>query len=50
MNELIRYNKYFQFMPYPNRSHGIGEGEGTRAHLRTMFTKFLKTHCPPGGR
>jgi dipeptidyl-peptidase-4 len=50
VNELIRYNKYFQFMPYPNRSHGIGEGEGTRAHLRTMFTKFLKTHCPPGGR
>ncbi len=50
VNELIRHNKYFQFMPYPNRSHGIGEGEGTRAHLRTMFTKFLKEHCPPGGR
>lgn len=48
LNQLIKYNKQFQFMAYPNRSHGIFEGEGTRRHLNTLFTKFLKEHCPPG--
>jgi dipeptidyl-peptidase 4 len=50
VNELIKHNKQFQFMPYPNRSHGIYEGEGTRKHLNTLFTKYLKEHCPPGPR
>jgi dipeptidyl-peptidase-4 len=50
INELIKHGKQFQFMPYPNRSHGIGEGEGTSAHLRMVYTNFLKTYCPPGGR
>lgn len=50
VNELIKHNKQFQFMPYPNRSHSISEGEGTSEHLSTLFTNFLKQHCPPGGR
>jgi dipeptidyl-peptidase 4 len=50
LNELIKYNKQFQFMPYPNRSHGIFEGEGTREHLQTLYTNYLRQHCPPGGR
>lgn len=50
VNEFIKYNKQFQFMAYPNRSHGIYEGEGTRAHLNTLFTNYLKQYCPPGGR
>ena len=50
LNELIKYNKQFQFMPYPNRSHGIFEGEGTTLHLSTLYTEYLKAHCPPGGR
>lgn len=50
VNELIKHNKVFQFMAYPNRAHGISEGEGTRRHLQTLFTTFLKQHCPPGGR
>lgn len=50
INELVKYNKQFQFMPYPNRTHGIMEGEGTRKHLSTLFTTFLREHCPPGGR
>ena len=50
INELIKYNRQFQLMSYPNRSHGIFEGEGTTLHLRTLFTKYLKEHCPPGGR
>jgi len=50
LNELIKYNKQFQFMPYPNRSHGFREGEGTWEHLSTLYTNYLKLHCPPGGR
>ena len=50
VNELIKHNKYFQFMPYPNRTHGIYEGEGTTKHLSTMFTRFLRDHCEPGGK
>tara|TARA_R110000823_G_scaffold117852_5_gene241516 strand:+ start:470 stop:2674 length:2205 start_codon:yes stop_codon:yes gene_type:complete len=50
VNEFIKYNKQFQFMPYPNRTHGIREGEGTDKHLSTLYTNYLKLHCPPGGR
>lgn len=50
INELVKYNKQFQLMSYPNRTHAIDEGEGTSLHLATMFTKYLKEHCPPGGR
>ena len=50
LNVLIQYNKIFQFMPYPNRSHGIFEGEGTRQHLSTLYTDYLRRHCPGGGR
>ena len=50
LNELIKYNKQFQFMPYPNRTHSISEGEGTRIHLSTLYTDYLKAHCPPGAK
>jgi dipeptidyl-peptidase-4 len=50
VNELIKYNKQFQFMPYPNRTHSISEGEGTSEHLSTLFTNYLRMYCPPGGR
>jgi dipeptidyl-peptidase-4 len=48
INELIKYNKQFQLMSYPNRTHSISEGEGTFEHLSTLFTTYLKEHCPPG--
>jgi dipeptidyl-peptidase-4 len=50
LNELIKYDKQFQFMPYPNRTHSIIEGAGTRKHLSTLYTNFLKKNCPPGAR
>ncbi len=50
INELIKYNRQFQLMSYPNRSHSISEGEGTRVHLSTLYTNYLKQHCPPGAR
>ncbi len=50
INELIKHNKVFQLMAYPNRTHSINEGEGTSRHLATIFTNYLKTYCPPGGK
>ena len=50
INELIKQGKQFQVMPYPNRSHGINEGEGTSQHLSRLFTNYLKMYCPAGGR
>lgn len=50
VNELIKHGKQFQYMAYPNRSHSISEGEGTFRHLSTLYTQYLKTHCPPGPR
>lgn len=50
LNELIKHNKQFDFMPYPNRTHSFREGEGTFKHLSTLYTNFLKENCPPGGR
>jgi len=50
INELVKYNKQFQFMAYPNRTHNLSEGEGTIEHLKTLYTNYLKRYCPPGGR
>jgi dipeptidyl-peptidase 4 len=50
VNELVKYNKQFQFMAYPNRSHSISEGAGTFEHLSTLYTNYLKQHCPPGAK
>ncbi|MBL7730297.1 MAG: S9 family peptidase [Chitinophagaceae bacterium] len=50
INELVKYGKSFQMMSYPNRTHNISEGEGTFIHLSGLYTKYLKEHCPPGGR
>lgn len=50
VNELIKRNKQIQFFPYPNRTHGISEGEGTGEHLSTLYTNYLKQYCPPGAR
>jgi dipeptidyl-peptidase-4 len=50
VNELVKYNKQFQYMAYPNRSHGLAEGDGTFEHFTTLYTEFLKRNCPPGAR
>ena len=49
-NELIRQGKLFNMMIYPNRSHGIFEGPGTREHLNKTFINFLRQNSPPGAR
>jgi dipeptidyl-peptidase-4 len=50
INELIKHNKYFSMMSYPNRTHDIKEGENTRRHLYELMTTYLKEHLPPGPR
>ena len=46
INQLIKHNKQFTMMAYPNRTHGISEGENTTRHLYTMLTKYLNKHLP----
>ena len=46
INELIKHNKQFSFMPYPNRSHGIYEGANTRRHLYTLLTNYILKNTP----
>jgi len=48
VNELIKHNKHFTMMAYPNRSHGIFEGENTTRHLYELLTGYLKENLPPG--
>lgn len=47
INELIRHNKSFQMMAYPNRSHGIYEGANTTKHLYNLMTSYILEHNPP---
>jgi dipeptidyl-peptidase-4 len=50
INELIKFNKVFQLMSYPNRSHGIWEGQNTTRHVYTTLTSFLNEHVEPGAK
>ncbi|TCN59929.1 S9 family peptidase [Flavobacterium circumlabens] len=50
INELIKYDKMFDLMIYPNRSHNIDEGEGTSKHLLDTFVRFIEKNCPAGGK
>ena len=44
INELIKHNCQFDFMAYPNRRHGIVEGDGTALHLHTLKTRYFVEH------
>lgn len=46
INELIKQNKPFQMMSYPNRSHSIREGENTTKHLFSLITSYILEHTP----
>ena len=41
VNELIKHNKHFTMMSYPNRTHGISEGKNTTRHLFSLLTRYL---------
>ncbi len=44
INELVKHNKQFEFMAYPNRSHSLREDEGTQLHLHTLMTSYFERH------
>ena len=46
INELIRNDKQFSLMSYPNRTHAIKEGDHTRRHLYDTLTRYLTEHLP----
>lgn len=41
VNELVKNNKHFSMMSYPNRSHSIKEGKNTQRHLHALMTQYL---------
>ena len=46
VDALVAANKHFTIMPYPNRTHGIFEGEGTTVHLYNLLTRYLNENLP----
>jgi dipeptidyl-peptidase-4 len=50
MNELVRHDRPFDVMVYPNRSHAIREGKGTTLHLRRSMLRYFETRLAPGPR
>jgi dipeptidyl-peptidase-4 len=42
VNELVKNDKHFQMMAYPNRSHSIKEGKNTLNHLYSLMTRYLR--------
>lgn len=48
INRLIELGKPFDFMEYPNRTHNISEGTGTRFHIYSLIARFIEEHVPPG--
>jgi len=48
--ELVKHNKKFDVMPYPNCSHSIYEIEGATMHLFTLLTDYLMEHVEAGGK
>jgi dipeptidyl-peptidase 4 len=50
LNRLIELGKPVDFMEYPNRTHAIMEGKGTRYHLFSLLLRYLESNLPSGPR
>ena len=44
INELVKHNRPFDMLAYPNRQHGIRRGEGTELHLHSTMTRYFEEH------
>ncbi len=44
INELVKHNRRFEFLSYPNRDHRINSGEGTSLHLHDTMTAYFDEH------
>jgi dipeptidyl-peptidase-4 len=50
VDRLIALGKPFDYMVYPNRDHGLREGNGTVVHVRMLILRYLMQNLPPGPR
>ncbi len=50
VDRLIAMGKRFDYMVYPNRDHGLREGEGTLVHVRMYILNYLQNNLPSGPR
>lgn len=50
VDKLIALGKPFDYMVYPNRDHGLREGEGTQVHVRMHILRYLRNNLAPGPR
>ncbi len=41
VNRLVELGKPFDMMAYPNRTHAIKEGDGTRFHVYSLIARYL---------
>ena len=48
VDRLIELGKQFDYMVYPNRNHGLQEGNRTVVHVRMLITRYLLKNLPPG--
>ncbi len=44
IDRLVHHKKHFETLVYPNRSHGIGEGQNTTLHLHEAMLDFWQRH------
>ena len=44
IDELVRHNKKFDFLSYPNRAHSLREREGTLLHLHSSMSDYFDEH------
>jgi len=50
VDRLIALGKPFDYMVYPNRDHGLREGDGTLVHVRMLILRYLMQNLPAGPR
>lgn len=50
INKLVSLNKQFDFMSYPNRTHGIREGKNTTLFRFTKQADYFSQNLPAGPR
>ena len=50
VNTLIAAGKHFVVVPYPNRTHGMTEGENTKYHQHDTMLWFFSEYLTPDAR
>ncbi len=50
VDRLIELGKPFDYWVYPNRDHGLREGQGTVVHVRLLIIRYLLNNLTPGPR